>query len=128
MHIFIPILFAVDPIITPTLLAVAGKWLAATAGVAMAASLIYDALDWLVDEALERLPENNRNRVQSAIATACKIWQRNRKWIKVVIHFFNIAGHFVSSSNTTQSWNSAGSDVQDYLDQGNTIQQEYSVS
>jgi len=102
--------------------------IAGLAGLAMAASVVYDALDWLVDEALKRLPENKQSRVQSAIAKACKVWQNNKKWIKVVIHFFSYAGDLLGGSTTTQSWDSGDSNVQDYLDRGNSIQQEYSVS
>ncbi|NEQ80785.1 MAG: hypothetical protein F6K26_11190 [Moorea sp. SIO2I5] len=113
---------AIEPITTAGLFLLLKK-AALWTGVVAAVTVTWYALDRLVTWAFNRLTKSQQRRVTNAYATA-------KKWyddIRVAIDFFNSCNNFVTTVTTTQSWSSAPSDVKNYLDNGNVIEQGYQI-
>lgn len=122
---FTPILFAVDPIITPILLTKLFGWLAL--GTA-AASIVIQILDSVVDIEWGQLSYSQRNKVKKIYAKAYKFWQNNSPKIKFCVDFISSLGDIVTSSQSISSWSSVSTDAQNALTNQGSISQEYTVS
>lgn len=91
-------------------------------------SLAYTALDAFVEWAVQsKLSKKEAFYTKTLIGRACKVWRNGRPAIKMFVDVVTSVGGIYNLATQIDSWNSASTNVQEHLNSGKEVSQEYTL-